>query len=251
MSRRLAFIAGPVLGVFANLALSSPAPVTDLNFRVLLDGKLLSGTGFEFVGVLRDTAEAQLLGIPEYSPYEGGYIIKNGDDGARFARRPITIDSTSDGPFDSLFVLANRTSFTREGTMIPAVGVNRGRLRYGNGTSSLSDWYWDRRQGLLELRLPWALLNVSDPSTRTVLFARQSSPTIGTATTDGFRVGLAVVSAGRRPGVLATIPVRDGTGLWARAGFRTWAWPTWDTPRWHARVKPVYDSLSAIWGSWR
>ena len=231
------------------LALDTYRP--ELGRRVLLDGKLLSGVGFEFLGVLRDTAEAQLLGLAEYSPYEGGYIIKNGDDGARFARRPITIDTTADGPFDSLFVLANRTRFTREGTMIPAVGVNRGRLRYGSAASSLSDWYWDRRQGLLQLRLPWALLNVSDPSTRTVLFERQSGPAIGTATTDGFRVGLAVVSAGRRPGVLATLPVRDGNGLWAREGFRTWAWPTWDTPRWHARLKPVYDSLSATWGSWR
>lgn len=50
MSRRLAFIAGPVLGVFANLALSSPAPVTDLNFRVLLDGKPIGQHRFELRG---------------------------------------------------------------------------------------------------------------------------------------------------------------------------------------------------------
>ena len=31
------------------------------------------------------------------------------------------------------------------------------------------------------------------------------------------------------------------------ADFRTWEWTGWTTPRYHQRLKPVYDSLKAVW----
>ena len=138
------------------------------------------------------------------------------------------------------------------GTMIPAVGVNRGRLRHGTfAGSSLSDWYWDRAAGMLQLRLPWHLLNVSDPSSRTVLYERAAGPVIGTARSDGFRLGIAVLGGGPRPAALATLPLRDARGAWPREAFQTWDWSPWTEPRWHGRRKPVYDSLRTIWGAWR
>jgi hypothetical protein len=217
-----------------------------------LPGRVLQGdVGFEFLAMLRDTSDAELRVTPEYNPYVGGEAIVDGDNYGRFARRPVTTASRDDGRFDSLFVITNRARFSRDGTFFPARGVNRGRLRYGTEAgSTLSDWYWDRNAGLMELRLPWNLLNVSDPSTATVLYEARAGSDIGTRRSDGIRVGVAVIGQSRAEGrqLLGALPAPGPDGRWHSQQFASWEWPTWTAPRYHERLKPVYDSLKAVWG---
>ncbi len=218
-----------------------------------LPGRFLTGeVGFEFVAVFRDSTDAELRITPDYNPYVGGDAIVGGDDFGRFANRPLTQRTRDDGRFDSLFVITNRARFARDGRFIPASGVNRGRLRHGTQRrSTLSDWYWDRASGQLQVRLAWNLLNVTDPSTRTVI-AEARHDHVGTAQTDGFRLGLAVTRESEgRPSLVAALPEPGPGGRWRRQDFPTWGWPTWDTPRYHQRLKPVYDSLRALWGTWQ
>ncbi len=225
----------------------------DLGQRALPD-KLISGDiGFEFVVELRDSSDAELRVTPDYNPYVGGDAIVGGDDFGRFANRPVTIRNRDDGRFDSLFVITNRARFGRDGRFFPAQGINRGRLRYGTEQrSTLSDWYWDRTAGQLQLRLPWNLLNLGDPSTRAILFGSAGRDGVGTRPSDGFRIGLVVArSRGGRRSVEWALPAPDSNGRWQRSVFVTWGWPGWDTPRYHQRLKPVYDSLRTLWGGWR
>ena len=223
----------------------------DLGQRSLPGGALTGEVGFEFVAVFRDSADAELRIVPGYSPYVGGEAIDSlGDDYSRFARRPVTIPTLADGRFDSMFVITNRARFGRDGRFFPASGINRGRLRYGTAAhSTLSDWYWDRDAGMLQLRLPWNLLNVSDPSTATLLFETQADGDLGTTRSDGFRFGVARLGTapGAAPALLATLPAVRPDGTWGAADFPTWEWPTWTVPRYHERLKPVYDSLKAVW----
>ena len=114
-------------------------------------------------------------------------------------------------------------------------------------TTTLADWYHDAAAGLIEVRVPWGLLNVTDPSTRTVIFddparAREDPDAgdFGTATTDGVRVGAVAAVAARSDAD------RSGTA-WRRAAFRTYSWTPWEQPRSHSRLKPVYDSLRTLW----
>lgn len=214
----------------------------------LLPGGVPSEIGFEFLARFRDTSDAQLTIVPEYNPYLPAAALRAGDDLGRFYRRPATIVDRFDGRFDSLFTIVNRTRFGRDGTFFPARGYNRGRLQFGTEqSSSLADWYYDQAAGLLELRLPWGLLQVTDPSTGTVLYEQGRPPEtarFGTARTDGFRFGLIVRSADGS--ILRTLPARQG-GRWRSDAFSLWRWPDWTEPRWHARLKPVYDSLQALW----
>jgi hypothetical protein len=151
-----------------------------------------------------------------------------------------TVDSRTDaGQFDSLFVTTNRFRVTRDGTMIPARGVNRGRLRHGRQSeSSLADWYVDREAGLVEVRLAWGLLNVTDPSSRTILTSIRERGAALTAVTDGFRFVVAGVRRGDDH-VVAYLPADA-----------TYTWPTWEEPTWHERLKPAYDAMRELWGSW-
>lgn len=223
----------------------------DLGQRSLPDGVLGGDLGFEFLALFRDSADAELRILPDYNPYGGGGVIVEGDDYGRFYHRPITTVPRDDGRFDSLFVITNRARFTRDGRFIPARGLNRGRLRYGPATrSTLSDWYWDASAGMLEVRLPWNLLNVSDPSTATVLYEEAPGAEIGTRRSDGFRVGVALIgSADGASSLQGALPTPGADGRWHREQFSVWEWPTWTTPRFHQRLKPVYDSLKAVWGA--
>lgn len=226
----------------------------DLGQRALPDALVRGDIGWEFLIDLRSPDSATIRVTPSYNPYVGRGGIVRGDDFGRFYRRPATPGSASDGRFDSLFVITNRARFGRDGTFYPAQGYDRGVLRHATeDTTTLADWYHDASAGLIEIRVPWGLLNVTDPSTRTVLFddparAREDPDAgdFGTATTDGVRVGAVLYRKGDRPRAVATLPGRSGNA-WSRAAFRTYTWTPWEEPRSHSRLKPVYDSLRTLW----
>ncbi|PYP11622.1 MAG: hypothetical protein DMD56_06250, partial [Gemmatimonadetes bacterium] len=196
--------------------------------------------GCEFALVLNDTSDAQLMVAPWYNPFLG----PRGDTGPtgldRFYNQAASVDHAGrDGAFDSLFVTTNRWRIGRSGRTYAARGVNRGRLRYGRAAeSSLADWYVDRAAGLVEVRIAWGLLNVTDPSSRRVMVRHRRDGTFETAVTEGFRFEVAALH-------------RSGGGVVARLGAgQTYAWPTWEVPTWHERLKPAYAAMRDVWGSW-
>jgi len=212
---------------------------------------LTSEVGFEFLVRLDRPTQARIGILPAYNPYVGASAIVNGDDYGQFYRRPATIGIESDGRFDPMFVITNRARFGRDGTFFPAQGYDRGILAFGRTEeNSLSDWYADTDAGLIELRIPWGLLNVTDPSSRTVLFDRgdQLTGEFGTAVTDGLRVGALVYERGTPARVVSALPDPSG-GKWRAADFSLWRWEGWEEPASHSRLKPVYDSLQVTWGS--
>ncbi len=225
--------------------------------QMTLPGSLLgSDVGFEFLATFSDTTFAQLEVTPDYNPYASPEVIINGDDYGHFRHRPILTRPRWDGRFDSLFVITNRSRFTRDGKFIPSKGYNRGLLRYGTEKqSTLSDWYWDMATGTLEVRLPWGLINVSDPSTGTLLYEERDEGDLGTAKSDGIRIGVAIAGQTRNPTIdyalIGALPKPGYGDQWRAGQFPTWQWPTWTVPRYHQRLKPVYDSLRALWGKWR
>lgn len=205
-----------------------------------LPGVLGLGVGVEFYLALSDSSDGGLFVTRSYNPYlaPSPGLGPTGLDA--FYNVSSTVDTRTDaGQFDSLFLTTNRFRVTRDGKMIPARGVNRGRLRHGRQSeSSLADWYVDRAAGLLEVRLPWGLLNVTDPSSRTILTSIRERGAALTAVTDGFRF---VVAGLRRTDdrIVAYLPADA-----------TYVWPTWEEPTWHERLKPAYDAMRELWGSW-
>ena len=69
----------------------------------------------------------------------------------------------------------------------------------------------------------------------------------GTGHTDGFRIGVAV--RGAKGEIVGALPALGPGGRWRAADFPTWTWKPWDEPIYHARMKPVFDSMKAVWGS--
>jgi hypothetical protein len=206
-----------------------------------------SQIGVEFLIELVNPGDATISVTPDYNRHDSRIDPLTGDDFGRFSRRPVLTRDRNDGRFDSLYIITNRARFGRDGTFYRALGYDRGRLRHGTQAgSTLADWYLDERAGLLELRLPWDLLNVTDPSTRTLLHDTRRTGNFGTVTADYFHVGVLIYRKGRQPEVRGAVPQLAGR-IWPASGFRPWRWRGWSEPRWHARLKPVYDSLKLLW----
>ncbi|MBX6365978.1 MAG: hypothetical protein IRZ00_19190 [Gemmatimonadetes bacterium] len=96
----------------------------------------------------------------------------------------------------------------------------------------------------MEVRIPWALLNVTDPSSRRVLRVGGAAPKDPDAD-DALPTEVV-------PGIRIVAATRGADGewrAWPRSGqakdVALFTWPTWERPRWHARRRPVYGALRA------
>ncbi len=229
----------------------------ELGQAILPVSGLRSGAAFEFLVELNGPDDAQLKVTPEYNPYMPHRLVESGAYFGEHFRRPLLSTPRFDGVFDSLWALTNRPRYTGEGQLVRGRGITVGRLRFARASdNSLADWWYDEATGTIQLRLPWAMLNVSDPSSRLVAWesdpqqaltrdqSRPASRLVGVPT-DGFRFAVVAIRPG--PDVLGTIPARDDYGNLPFDRFRTWRWATWEEPTWHEYLKPAYSALQQYW----
>ena len=108
-----------------------------------------------------------------------------------------------------------------------------GKLLYGNGDpssedyQSLADFIYNEEEGILEIRIPWQLLNVMDPSSRQIMGDLYAEQTITPIDFGGFTVGLGVV--------------REGSAAISLNGSYTYE--EWTAPAYRERLKPSYYIL--------
>ena len=151
--------------------------------------------------------------------------------------RPFITRANEDGVYDSLRVVTNRRRFGRDGTEFAAFGYDRGILRQGD----LPDGEWQMlERGVFETRIPWMLLNFTDPSERRVLQdpagARENSD-FGTEAVPGVRI-----VAGMRQGQRFTQWPASNRA----ADVALFTWPTWEAPRSREVIRPVYGAMRDV-----
>ena len=79
------------------------------------------------------------------------------------------------------------------------------------------------------------------------MFDREQGGSIGTVPSDGIRVAALTYRKGAIPALVGAAPDFANGNHWNANTFTSWAWPTWASPTYHLRLKPVYDSLRALW----
>jgi peptidoglycan/xylan/chitin deacetylase (PgdA/CDA1 family) len=187
--------------------------------------------GVEFLVLLSDTGDAEVLVDSGYSLY---YDPQLADPPA--AR---TV-AGRDGAFVTQRLISNHLRLTAAGETIPTYTTEYGRLGFGRSAdNSLADWY--ARDRVIELRLPWALLNVSDPSSFQVLQDDPLADGIQSATTPGFAFS-AFIADKATPGAIAALPAARGGVL---QFTRRWRWRGWEQPAYEERLKQSYDIFAA------
>jgi len=119
------------------------------------------------------------------------------------------------------------------GEVVTDKAYETGKLKYGNGNpssdnyKSLSDFCY--KDGKLEIRIPWQLLNIMDPSSKQQISDFWQTQTITPQSYENFNIGFAYRSDDNDA---LTISL-DGE----------YKYDSWNTPTWHERLKPAYYEL--------
>jgi len=200
--------------------------------------------GLEFVLDIGGPRSTQLLVDHPYNAYRPVAIPGSNPTVTQYVyNTPFRTVANDAGKWDSVVVVPNRRRIGRDGHIYPAMSYNRNRLLYARQTeNSLADWYADTASGVIEVRLPWGMLQVVDPSSRTVLSGVGQKPQIASgAPTDGFRFVVESYNPASPASGAERLPRAPGNSGFAVPA--TWTWPTWESPRWHPEVKPVFAEM--------
>jgi hypothetical protein len=228
---------------------------TKISFRLALDtydpargatrlpepGAATIATGAEFLVDLAGPGASYVTVVAPYEPYaaiESGPIASPPSASAEATTFvPLTLES-------------NRERFGRDGTRYPAIRVDRGALRYGSldpaspDFDTRADVAVGREHGTIEMRLPWALLNVADPSSHRVIHQETvHDPPLDTIATDGIRIYAFAIDPQRpKRAPLSRVPAPGAT-----APLYTWA--TWEAPQYRTERKAGFERIRAAFNA--
>jgi hypothetical protein len=195
--------------------------------------------GLEFVLDLGGPDDARLLvdrayNLYRFQPIAGTRPLQT----QSVYNRPFRTRANADGLYDTLWVTPNRRTFGRDGRVYEAQRIERNVLRHARQQeTTLADWFADSTSGTIEVRLPWGLLHVTDPSSHQVLYGVNGTDP-ASVKTDGFRFVVQTIDRATRR-AHASLPGR-ATELTAPP---TWRWPAWEEPRWYAERKPQFNAM--------
>lgn len=211
--------------------------------------RLTVPVGMEFVIDLRGVAEGQVLVDHPYNPYRPVAIPGSKPQAIQYVYNPGVRTVANDlAQWDSLVVVPNRRRIGRDGKIYPALSYNRNRLLYSRESdNSLADWFADPASGVIEVRIPWGMLQVVDPSMRSVLTGNTRDGYVSGSVTDGFRFVVESYDPTKPRAGGDTLP--RGAGAARFADIPTWTWPTWEIPQWHAEVKPLFGAMQRTFGA--
>ena len=148
--------------------------------------------GFNFLLHVAGADQTKLLVASNYNPYALSPVGGGSNRlylEIRSSWKPLLEDWS---PFEEIIVETNRMRFSRNGTIFPPKRYSRSLLRYGpldpNAPQfdSLATWSADFQNNALIFRLPWALLFVTDPSSRHIYANTESTANLQTVQTEGF-----------------------------------------------------------------
>ncbi|MCW2278162.1 family 2 glycosyl transferase [Heliophilum fasciatum] len=144
------------------------------------------------------------------------------------------------GSFNPIYLCLNRSLYLPEDKkQLPMDKFETGKLVRGNANpahllyNSLTDYAISGSQ--VEIRIPWQLLNVMDPSTRSVMGDIYKNQGFKAEKTDGVALGAAILKSG----VVPTGPIQ----------MQNYSWPTWTMPTYHERLKASYPIIQNAFGS--
>ncbi|WP_088009493.1 hypothetical protein [Indiicoccus explosivorum] len=140
--------------------------------------------------------------------------------------------------------LALNKRYTRPdtGETVPFEAYETGVLKFGIGDpehpdyDSLADYYFSEETGILELRIPWLMLNARDPS---------QLEFVGDLQEDGITASMKIDGIG----LAAIVTDEKGEVAEAMAGAPVlYSWEPWNLPETEERLKKSYGILQELFG---
>lgn len=212
--------------------------------------------GIDFVVQLQGEDTSRVIVDSYYDLFQYQY----GDQLAEALSYPIEKNS---GRFHPIRLALNRkTTIPSTGEELPFTYYETGKLMHGNGNpesenyNSLADFYVNPDKAMIELRLPWSLLNVKDPSTLEIQGDVWNGGIQSSSIIDG--IDIAVITykpgadgnaapLGTSSGTLRAADSFPETGNDGKLGSMSrYRWEPWDLPQSTERLKKSYDVIQEL-----
>lgn len=190
---------------------------------------------------------ATLLIAEDFNP---NHWIKDSVPGGRLIirKKDVKLRVQERSSFEEMMTQANPPRWGRDGSIFPPIFVSRSELPKGTadpespGFSSLAAWHVDQTGSMIEVRIPWGLLYVVDPSTH--LFYGGTDGQAEPVFTKGGGIGIAalhfsVTETGLR--FQESLPRSGNQRINER--LPTFAWSDWSEMQVRPYMKPAYDAL--------
>ncbi|WP_235549532.1 hypothetical protein [Paenibacillus sp. Soil766] len=170
-------------------------------------------------------------------------------------------DKKNNGVFHKQMLTLNKplTIPNRQGdaAFIPFESYETGLLRFGDGdpdsqqNDSLTDVAVNAKDAIVELRIPWQLLNIKDPSMHEAIGDIRENGLDASVQTSGFRVAVLTYKPEpdadtiQHPGVgaIADFLPSASNGVLRANDMPLYQWKGWDYPQTHERLKKSYYKL--------
>ena len=138
--------------------------------QLLPDIQVRLESGANFLIQLPDPSSGRILVAENYNPNQP--ILVAGRPGeTRISRKQgMKVELSAQAKFEEIMTEPNLPRYARDGRVFPPLNYSRSPLPYGTadraraGFSSHALWHLDSQAGMIELRIPWGLLLVTDPS---------------------------------------------------------------------------------------
>lgn len=200
--------------------------VNDLSFK----------EGIDFTIQISSEEENSRVWVDSYYDsfyYQYGYELKYLDSNEKIEK--------NSGYFNPIYyALSKPVTIPSTGEKIPFSYYETGSLKNGNGNpeskdyDSLADYYIDKESGVLEIRIPWLLLNFKDPSQKEILGELWSAGLKSREIINAVDVSLGISKSGD---MLDIIPSKIGTETREMISF---TWENWEVPSYKERLKESY-----------
>ncbi|MBN1503856.1 MAG: polysaccharide deacetylase family protein, partial [Candidatus Eisenbacteria bacterium] len=114
------------------------------------------------------------------------------------------------------------------------------------------DWRVGEWGNSMEFRIPWALLNVTDPSSCSVLDDSAGTRELEVTRTDGIAITVLSLTGGTHPRAADAMPnvVREGGEyVFRRDNIPVYTWPGWEDATYVERRKASFEAVSSCFSS--
>ncbi|MGH4139631.1 family 2 glycosyl transferase [Clostridium sp.] len=178
----------------------------------------------DFVIKIHGQNDSKVLVDSYYDNYYFRYAVQTS-----LINRQSSFENKNSGIFNPINLCLNKKLVVPPGnTAFPFAGYETGLLKYGISNpndpnfNSLSDFYYNN--GKIEIRIPWQLLNVMDPSTKQIIDDMYIRGKISPLKVKGFSFGVENIKNGGSQNLKMI----------------QYNWSTWEHPSYHERLKPSY-----------
>jgi hypothetical protein len=223
--------------------------------------------GMTYALVLAGGDDAHLWIASNYDPYEVSPVEGIPSQSALGLKLGWKASVSADGTFEAQMLEPNRRRFGRDGKYFAPLRYDRGILRYGSADpkapdyNSLAEWHANVQTNAIDIRIPWGLLGVTDPSSFQVVAGLGQDGTVATRETPGFLL----VAFSYRPqenvrlrpmmqqqqAIADALPGMTGPATMNAALFnRYYRWQGWDSlTDFTVRPKDSYQILQKVFAT--